>query len=497
MQLVAALGLLAWAAIVRLPFAGNTGEDEIFFALVAQRWLGGLLPYVASFDVKPAGLFAVFAVAQALFGTSVATIKGLEIACCAATAFGLHLIGARHLSRPAGWIAAVLYPVYSLALSGVNAPTELLKAPFEVFAVLAALEAVRGGRVRLGWIGVAGLLLGGAATVKQTAAFTAVALVLAIVPRIRERRAWAAVAFGVGIVALPAGFAALYLSSGELPALLSGAVFGAAGRLSGDNVGFIEGVLRFPPGMKPLIVLLIAAMLVLTRGGRLRAGPQGPGCRFTLAWLAGEAAGIIATRSMYDHYFLALVPPLALLTGITLWHLFDVPHGRRVFVAASVLALALAWPPLFEWRGLAHRSDFAAAAAVGDRLTEAGVAPDGRILVVDRGLLVHLLSGRAVASRYFHPQHLLCSFPAPDADPLAVALSGRPGAIVVADTRHGMVCERDDRWAELLTAIGAGYCLAGHVPGEADDFDIYVARKDGQANCPGTSPVVSARVGSL
>lgn len=36
-------------------------DDEAFYAVVAQRWLHGELPYVASYDVKAPGVFAVLA----------------------------------------------------------------------------------------------------------------------------------------------------------------------------------------------------------------------------------------------------------------------------------------------------------------------------------------------------------------------------------------------------------------------------------------------------
>jgi len=116
----------------------------------------------------------------------------------------------------------------------------------------------------------AGLLLGTAGMMKQTAAFTAVALFAAIFWRARGHRLPAAAAFGIGWVCVPFGFALVYWIDGHLPALLAGAVFGAAGRLGGDNISFLDGLLRFFPTMKPLIVLLAATAFLATRGWRLR-----------------------------------------------------------------------------------------------------------------------------------------------------------------------------------------------------------------------------------
>lgn len=462
--------------MLRLPFADNIGEDEVFYALVAQRWLAGLLPYVSSFDVKPPGLFALFAAVQAVFGTSMAVVKGLETGCVAVTAFGLWLVGTRHLSRRIGWLAGALYPVYSLALSGVNAPTELVKAPFETFAVLAVLEAARAGKWRILLLAISGLLMGSAGMVKQTAAFPALVL-LAVVLR-WGGRAGSLVAFGAGLAVAPTCFALIFLVAGQWPALLAGAVTGAAGRLSGDNISFGAGLLRFLPSTKPLMVLLVTALLIVTRVRTWWGSPMAPGIVVALAWLAGEAAGIIATRSMYDHYFLALAPPLVLLAAVFVFYLLQ----ARRWIVPTIL-LAFAWPAGPRWQPLGGGIDAGAAGAVARALTAAGVPPDAPVLVANRSLLVTLLSRRPPASRYFHPQHLLCDFPAPDADPLAVALEAHPGGIVVADESRGMVCERADRLGELKGALAQSYCVAAHIVGGSDSYDLFVPKAAAWAKC--------------
>jgi hypothetical protein len=138
-------GWLALAAAVRLPFLGVVGEDEAFFAVVAHRWLGGVAPYVGSFDVKAPGLFAAYALADAAFGFETGAMKLLLIGCVGATSWGLWLIGKRHLSRPVGLFAGALYPLYSLTQSGTTSSSELIEVLPEVFAALLALDAILGG----------------------------------------------------------------------------------------------------------------------------------------------------------------------------------------------------------------------------------------------------------------------------------------------------------------------------------------------------------------
>jgi 4-amino-4-deoxy-L-arabinose transferase-like glycosyltransferase len=477
-----ALACLCWAAALRLPVLGNVGEDEAFFVLVAQRWLAGLAPYAASFDVKPPGLFAVLALAQACFGSAIGTLKGVEIGCVGATALALWLIGARHLSRPVGLWAALLYPLYSLTLSGANSAAELIAAPAEAFAVLAVLEALSLGRLR--WAALAGLLLGAAGMIRQNAAFPAAALLAALLVRWPAgRKPPVLLAFGGAIAVVPLLFALLFLAEGAFGALLDGAVLGAAGRMRGDNIGFAAGVLRFLPSMRPLAALLCGPVLLATRSGRWRGGALTAGSVVTLAWLAGAAGGILAVRSMYDHYFLAIVPPLLLASGIALFHLLDARSPAARPMRLLVLLVAATFPFVVDRTALQPGTDAPAAAAAAAAVHRVGVPADATMLVANRDLLTYLAARRQPAGRYFHPQHLLCDFPAADADPLASALAMHPGVLVVADLSRGMICTRPDRIAKLQAAIAAGFCAAGQGTGERDRIDIYVDRSRYPAIC--------------
>ena len=125
---------VVFSTLLRAPYAGNIGEDEAFFAVIGRDWPQGILPYAERFDVKPPGLFLLYALVAQAFGSGVAAIKGLEISFVAVSAYGLWRIGRDHFSRPVGMAAATLYPLYSLAMSGVNAPVALFLNGFEIFA---------------------------------------------------------------------------------------------------------------------------------------------------------------------------------------------------------------------------------------------------------------------------------------------------------------------------------------------------------------------------
>jgi hypothetical protein len=484
---------LVLAAAVRLPFLGAVGEDEAFFAIVAHRWLAGVAPYAGSFDVKPPGLFAVYALADAAFGFETIAMKLLLIACVGATSWGLWLIGERHLSRRVGLFAAALYPLYSLTQSGTTASSELIEVLPEVFAALLVLDANRRSGRRLVRVAAAGLLLGVAATVRQGAVLPAIFMLVALAIHWRGPRVKLIASFVAGGAMAPLAFAGLYAAHGHLMPFLTDAVCSAAARMRGDNIGFAAGMLRFFPAMKPFGVLQIGALFLFTRAATVWRGPYAAGASVIVAWMIGAAFGVIAVRSMYDHYFLALVPSLLLASGVAIFHIVGAGgaagDGRsdawnvRLLCRALAVAAAAAWPLALDRAAITAGSDLDAAAAVARAIDRAGIAPDAAILVVNRGLPIYLAADRLPRGRYFHPQHLLCDFPAPDADPLGIALRERPAVLVVADEATRMVCERDDRHAELHAAISAYYCRADHIIGRSDSFDIFVDRRAYPAVC--------------
>ena len=103
--------LLLWTLIVRLPFLHVIHDDEAFYSVVASRWLNGEPPYIASYDIKAPGIFAIMAGFQVLFGANLIVIKALEMLATVWGAFGLFRLVARTGSRRFALLVAVLYPL--------------------------------------------------------------------------------------------------------------------------------------------------------------------------------------------------------------------------------------------------------------------------------------------------------------------------------------------------------------------------------------------------
>ncbi len=100
-----------WTAIVRGPYLSLAAidGDEALFWIIGRAWSEGHVPYAQFWDVKPPGIFLIFAGVAALCGNSIVGAKILAIAAVGAAASGLYVFGERHLkSRTAGLLAAFI-----------------------------------------------------------------------------------------------------------------------------------------------------------------------------------------------------------------------------------------------------------------------------------------------------------------------------------------------------------------------------------------------------
>lgn len=484
--------ILAWSAAVRLPFYGIANGDEFFFSVVAREWLHGGLPYVSAFDIKPPGIFLIYAIAQAIFGASYATFKSMEIVAVASGAWLLFM-----MLRPFGsgrlaiWVAA-LFPVYTLAFDGTAAVNMLLQLPFVIAAFLAVAAAIEGDattRRRLAGAFLAGLAIGSAGMIKQTAVFEATAaFILLGFYGGREARPRMLALFVVG-AALPAlAFTAYYLAVGHFYALFRDVIVLALQRTDGDVVKSYGPRLAFyltlPGALEnsilrsaPVIFLWGGAIFALLRRDLIR--PFVPERTFVLAgvWLVFSFASAVFGRLLCDYYLLGIVPPLLILAGAFFCHGLRIAPARRgIAFAASILVagatlLATQHRKLFDSDPLTV--DRVLTARAVDAFHKLGAEPDDRLLVLNRGLELFTATGLLPPSPYFHPTHLMSSFDTPSPDPLGEALEAHPHFIVLADPRIRPITQLPARMKRAEDYLAAHYRAAAVVHGAWDTFTIY------------------------
>ena len=223
---------LAWTAAVRLPLLGRDGPDDAFYAAVAHLWTQGALPYAAVYDIKPPGFFALLALAQTLLGPGLAALRTLAVVSDAASAAALFFIGRRLGSPALGLFAAAVFPAIGEIAAADDAYCPLMTSTALAFA--AALSTAPLAK-RAAW---AGLAIGAALTIKQTAGFEALALlaILLRAPDALGQRRLAALAFALAATLAPAATLAYFAWHGAADALIGDVVVFATG---GDTVKVI------------------------------------------------------------------------------------------------------------------------------------------------------------------------------------------------------------------------------------------------------------------
>jgi hypothetical protein len=473
--------LAAWVPIARYAsFAyAIADQDEAYYLLHGGLWMQGIPPYTAVWDVKPPGLLLIFGlfslfgsapVLAARIGTSVAVLLG---------ALALHRFADRHLpGRHTKLLAAFLYPPFTAVLWGVTSPPEPFLLPPVILGLDLAFGWRSGATVRAPWSCFSvGLLFGLAVLVKQTAVFEfALAAWYAAAAPFR-RPDLGALALLLAGAALPSlAFLAYEFGVGvDLVTALTPFV-SAAQRLGGDGISFGGGLLRFLPMLKPVLPLFAGGLFCFAIRRELARAERFAGVAFVGQWFLASAAGIVAMRSMYAHYYLTLVPPAVLASAIWLdWIAERLPRLALPAIALALAAYPMAYAPLFEIRDMrpGDLPDLAAAA-----LEAAGMRPGDTLYIVDQDPMIYSLTKARIPTRYAFSQHLMCDFQLPDRgqdDEVRRIMASRPRFVLVDHDRQWMLCEvpHRERFAAIDEWLQRDYALASTVDGIRESVDIY------------------------
>jgi 4-amino-4-deoxy-L-arabinose transferase-like glycosyltransferase len=246
-----------------------------------------------------------------------------------------------------------------------------------------------------------------------------------------------------------AGFAVLYGAACALPIALTAAVYAAVGQLATFwycNFGYMWTYLTKPMGenqkkMQALLALLAIWPLLLLSAlglwfgwrGREAAVPRHLAA-VLIVWIAAEALAVAAPWKFYPHYFLVLVPPLALLSGAALSVIAERTVLPRLRPAAPcALAGVIALIPLVSvyedfLPQLVHPDMPRQVAAVirGD--------PAASAWVVNSQPIIYFLAGIPAPTRFPFPPHLGAQSAMIGIDPVAEIkriLAMRPRFLVV------------------------------------------------------------------
>ncbi len=401
------LGIVLLTVVTRLPSLQHPQaiDDEETYSVVANVIADGGRPYVDAVERKPPLLFWTYAaVVEAAGKYNWKALHAVALAWTLGTMAGLYVIGRGLFDRSSGLIAALLYSVFQpwgelrdLAFNG-----ELMMNLPVVWAWAIGLRRSP-SRLRPELF-LSGLLLGAGFLLKQPAAIAAVPLgVYLLLPAYRRSRALTPWQSLTQAALLTAGFAAalgvVALVLRE-QGILREAYFWTITDQSIPHVFWTKGVLHTLAFIGLCLPLLIGAVLAALAGDALWSGRHAE--RTALVGLvAASIIGVAAGARFYFHYYIQLIPPLALLAAPFYARLWSgrTPAAHwllRPTVTYAWLALTVVGFSVSHWLGLASQR---ATSETGRYLFERSAIND-RIFVWGQAPRIYLEARRRPASRY-------------------------------------------------------------------------------------------------
>jgi hypothetical protein len=462
--IVAAIAV--WTLLVNLPTFARQDADDAFFLEVAKLWTQGLPPYVAAYDVKgPAG-FAFLALAVALLGPTLSTLKIVAIAASSVAATALWRIAAPR-GRAAAIACVALYPIFMVVCGDVI--YQIMNA-----TLLVAFALAFGGPIGRRRAAAAGLAIGLACAIKQTCAIDALAVAYVLWTKAGAKgdRLRVLAAFAAATPIVPAGFLLYYVWFGAADAFIGDVVVAAWRR--GADVSLGAALSSWADCLFPASVALIVAAAALTR-------PAEPGerCvrRATAVWLAIEAAGLAAQRAGCSTYVTPLIAPALLIaTQAVSAHFGAEGRGRRAVALAAFSAVAV-WAAMVG-RGLAMleklpRVDEATLRQIKTAVEATRPQRDDRLLVVNGAAFANIVTDLRPPTPVFHWAHILCAFPGAGLPALAADLAAKPRYVVFENPDRRPACQPAAYTDAIRVALATNYALTAQGGTEPSNWKLF------------------------
>jgi 4-amino-4-deoxy-L-arabinose transferase-like glycosyltransferase len=374
---------LALAAVLRIPTFSNHvfNADEAYLATEAQIINDGGHLYTDAVDRKPPIVPYLYAATFELTGSDdLAPVRVLAVLAHALTAL---LLAAEARRRFGGRYTDLAVGVLYLLAATAFRPQDTQAANFEVFMLpLMTAAVVLGARRRPA---AAGATLALATLAKQTAA-TALLPLAFLAWKFRRARGIAALAIAFAVPVLVAavifGFHDFFfwVFTGSGGYLDASGVLGYAAGLGARNTGW------FLFGSAALVTLAACAWKHWRDDADL------------WLWVISGLVAVVAGLRFFPHYYLQLIPPLALLAGrgLVSHRFFTRRAGVALVTVLALLPVAYYLPSAFEQRTDRNLRLALAAAAYARTHTK----PGDRILVWGQAPEVYWASDRLPATRF-------------------------------------------------------------------------------------------------
>ena len=491
---IVALFVLACAVVPRMPYWGTAiMGDESVYAYVASAWLHGMMPYRDAADVKPPGLYLIFALPVALFGFDYTPICILLSLATIATSAFVFLIGREIGGDRVGLLAAALVALFSSLNVFMIAAVETMFIPFTAAGFYALIVAARRGDRRL--LVLAGIMFGFASLIKQPVLAESIALsggIALVWGRRGIADALAAIAvFLAGVWAVWAPILLYFLANGALGGLVywcfqypveyaNGGSFFATAQQGVSWAGFF-------------LLTVFPAITLGTLASFFFIKPERNKLILLASWALGSLAATLPGNH-YLHFYVEPVPVLSVLSGALLAALIGGVAGfsrpriapfSREAVMLLVLTGLLAGTLLVETdyygvlAGVVPGPPFGPFNSGGFEIRAAGVdiwrAADAiRAVSGPNDTLIAFSVYTADASLYiysgrFSPIPEPCLYALKEENVIAAVGEKKP-RIVVADIRLEAVAP--EFYARILSAVATDYELSR----TEGPYRIYVRR---------------------
>lgn len=320
-------------------------RDEGEYAYSGQLMLQGIPPYKLAYTMKLPGTQAAYAVLMAVFGQTAAGIHIGVLLVSAATILLIYLLAARLSGRLAGVVAAACYAALSTSFSvlGVPAHASHFVVLFAVAGILVLLKAIETGEM---WrLFASGFLLGLAFLMKQPGiAFGVFGGLYLLKNEWKRPIQWKSLLSKVGCygagVALPFVLTCLILLGAGVFKNFWFWVFTYAGQYTSE-VGLARGVGAFMRAFPEIVGSAVWVWMIA-------------GVGLTALWWHAESrryATLIGGLLFFSflavcpgfffrqHYFILMLPAVALLAGIAVHSTTEILARRGGMALAAIPAL--------------------------------------------------------------------------------------------------------------------------------------------------------------
>lgn len=419
------------------------GPDQALFAYMGEHIRHGARLYVDVWDVKPPGIFWLYALITALPGPEFKVLRAFDLLWTGATVAAVYALGTVYWSRIAGTVAAALYGATYITATGywhTAQPDSFMILPM----ILALLAFEAGRRSGSGWsVAASGVLFGLCVQFRPMIVFVPGALVL--VDLVMSWRAERADAVRRALLVMVGGFAV------EAVTLLSLALQGALGEFLYAQLIFAgnygrQGGPYSPDGLTPgsylsglrtgtmfiifaRFLVAVPALFAAVAGGLIVRDRR---VIEVTAMAAAAWLGVAVQGKFFLYHWHGLMPFLALLTGWSAWFVWQKiraagrPRWVAAFTVTAIGALLLLLTPSVTdraenewWWFLRYLREPASRAAFLDRFGLYGrgtfsfrasdevaayirqrTNPDDTIFLWGYDPLLYVLSERDSASRF-------------------------------------------------------------------------------------------------